>query len=164
MRERVIPKQNKSGKRDGYIVLELVVVLVILALLAAILLPRVLDNIRIAKESAEIASTQTAAVTLQALLNMTYANEIRNPDGSSLSYNDLIRTDPEDRTNTTLTYRAYAEMHDLAGVGFGDVNQVVIEDRITLVSFRYTTHNGSIVDFYRGQYFIVELHGTPFGD
>jgi len=164
MREKVLTKLKNTRRRDGYTVYELIVVMIILALLAVILIPMVVDNIRTAKESAEIAQTQTAAVTLQALLTMTYANEIRNPDGSSLSYDDLIRTDPEDRKNITLTYRAYAEMHDLAGVGFGEVNQVVIEDRITLISFRYTTPSGSIVDFYRGQYFIVELHGGPFGD
>ena len=164
MREKVLAKFKNTRRRDGYTVYELIIVMVILALLAVILIPMVVDNIRTAKESAEIAQTQTAAVTLQALLTMTYANEIRNPDGSSLSFNDLIRTDPEDRTNTTLTYRAYAEMHDLAGVGFGSIDQVVIEDRVTLISFRYTTPSGSLVDFNRGQYFIIELHGTPFGD
>jgi type II secretory pathway pseudopilin PulG len=163
MRDKTFPKMNNISKKDGYIVAELIVVLIIIALLAVLLIPSVIDNIRIAKETAEIAQTQTAAVTLQALLTMTYSNEIRNPDGSSLSFDDIIRIDPKDRTNTTLSYRGYAEMYDLAGIGFGSIDNVVVENRINLISFRYTTENGSIVDFNRGQYFIIELYSTFIG-
>ena len=150
-------KLKAEGKR-GYIVLELVVVLVILALLAAFLLPPVIDNIRLAKESAETAETQTAAVTLQALLSMTYANEIRNPDGKSLSLEDLTWTDANEPDNVRLTYRAYAELMELAGVNFGYISHVVVEGRVNLVSFRYETLQGSIVEFYQGQYEIIQLY------
>jgi len=60
MREKVLAKFKNTRRRDGYTVYELIIVMVILALLAVILIPMVVDNIRMAKESAEIAQTQTA--------------------------------------------------------------------------------------------------------
>jgi type II secretory pathway pseudopilin PulG len=133
-------------------------VLVILALLAAILLPRVIDNIRLAKEGAEIAETQTVTVTLQALITLTYGNETRNPDGKSLTVDDLTFASWDDRKNILLTDAAIKEMEDLAGVTFGFVDRIVIENRVILVSFRYVTPHGSTIDYQQGQYFVINLY------
>ena len=58
-------KERKLRRHSGFIVAELIVVILIIALLAAFILPKVLGNIRYAKENAEIAETQTVTVTLQ---------------------------------------------------------------------------------------------------
>jgi len=136
----------------------LTLVLLIVALLIAFLLPRVAGNIRFAKESAEIAETQTVTVTLQALLVMTYGNEIKNDQGKLLNIEDLIYFDVYERKNVRLTPEAYRAMEELAGVRFGMVEYIILENTTTLRQFRYSTPHGSIVDYNRGEYFVVKLY------
>ena len=151
-------KKRFNSKNGGFIVAELIVVLLIIALLAAILIPKVLGNIEVAKESAEIAETHTVTVTLQALLTMAYGNVITDSEDKPLTFSELTYFDINDRSNIKLTKRAYREMEALAGVKFGKVENVVLENNVSLMSFRYYTPNGSTVDYIKGQYFVIELH------
>ena len=148
----------KGSGKGGFIVAELIVVLLIMALLAAILFPRVLGNIQVAKENAEIAATHTVTVTLQSLLTMTYGREIVDDNGDPLSLADLTYFDVLDRSNVKLTPVAYREMEDLAGTSFGVVERIVLKDKITLYSFRYTTTQGATVDYNSGDYFVIKMH------
>ena len=144
--------------RKGFTVYEITLVLLIVALLIVFLLPRVVGNIQLAKESAEIAETQTVTITLQALLIMTYGREITNEQGELLNLEDLTYFDYDDRRNVKLTPDAYRAMEELSGVTFGLVEHIVLENRTTLRQFQYTTPQGSIVAYNMGQYFIVELY------
>jgi len=150
--------RTQSKRRGGFTVYELTLVLLIVALLIVFLMPRVAGNIRFAKESAEIAETQTVTVTLQALLVMTYGNEIENDQGKLLNIEDLIFFDVYERKNVRLTPEAYRAMEELAGVRFGLVEYIILENATTLKQFRYTTPHGSIVDYNRGEYFVVKLY------
>jgi len=148
----------KGRRRGGFTIYELTLVLLIVALIIAFLLPRVAGNIRYAKESAEIADTQTVTVTLQALLVMTYGREFTNEQGRTLTIDDLIYFDVTDRRNVKLTPIAYQKMKEMTGLTFGLVEYVVLENITTLRQFRYTTPHGSVVDYNSGKYFIVELY------
>jgi len=158
MRGRYSGNRINNRRRGGFTVYEITLVLLIVALLIAFLLPRVAGNIRFAKESAEIADTQTVTVTLQALLVMTYGREITNEQGEVLNIDDLTYFDVSDRKNVKLTPAAYRAMEELAGVKFGLVEHIVLDNRTTLRQFRYTTPQGSIVDYNRGEYFIIKLY------
>jgi len=146
------------NRKKGFTVYEITLVILIVALLIAFLLPRVAGNIRFAKEAAEIADTQTVTVTLQALLVMTYGREMTDEKGEILNIEDLTYFYVHDRSNVRLTPIAYSAMEELAGVQFGLVEYIVLEDIVTLRQFRYTTPHGSIVDYNRGEYFILELY------
>jgi len=151
-----IGQPNKS--RAGFTVYELILVLLIVSLLIVFLLPRVTDNIRYAKESAEISDTQTVTITLQTLLFMTYGNELTNERGEPLTIEDLTYFDTHDRRNVKLTQEAYRAMEELSGTTFGYVEYIVLENITTLQQFRYTTRQGSIVDYNKGDYFVIELY------
>ena len=154
-RERV----KRIDTQGGMIVFELLFVLVIISLLLTILLPKVLESIQIAKETAEIVETRMVTISLQSLLIMTYGNEITDEDtGDPLTLADLTYFDIADRSNVKLTYKAYREMKQLSGVDFGVVENVVLKNRITLYSFRYYTPNGSIVDYNNGRYSVTKLY------
>ena len=142
----------------GFILVELIVVLAIVALAAAIFLPMAYSSVRVAKEKAEIAETQTATLTLQAVLTITYGKAVIGDKDGLLSITDLIYFDTDDVRNVKLTEMAYREMKDLAGVNFGVVENIVLESNIVLASFRYYTLSGSTVDYNNGQYFVVELY------
>jgi len=158
MADRYAGNGLRKNRKGGFTVYELTLVLLIVALLIALLMPRVVGNIRLAKESAEIADTQTVTVTLQALLVMTYGREIKDDAGNVLYIEDLTYFDLKDRSNVKLTQQAYRAMEELAGTRFGTVEYIVLENISTLMQFRYTTPHGSIVDYIRGEYFIVELY------
>ena len=148
----------RKNRKGGFTVYEITLVILIVALLLAFILPRVVGNIRFAKEAAEIADTQTVTVTLQALLIMTYGRELTNEQGDILKIEDLTYFYVHDRSNVRLTPEAYRAMQELAGVSFGLVEYIVLEDLTTLSQFRYTTPHGSIVDYNRGEYYILELY------
>jgi len=149
---------SRKSRKGGFTVYELTLVILIVALLIAFLLPRVVGNIRFAKESAEIADTQTVTVTLQALLVMTYGRELTDDDGQVLRIEDLIYFDAHDPRNVKLTAEAYRAMEELTGLKFGTVEYIVLENISTLRQFRYTTPHGSIVDYNHGNYFVIELY------
>ena len=147
-----------NRRRGGFTVYEITLVILIVALLIAFLLPRVAGNIRFAKETAEITETQTVTLTLQALLVMTYGRELTNEEGKILTIEDLTYFDVQDRKNVKLTPEAYRAMEELAGIQFGWVENIVLENITTLRAFRYTTPHGSIVDYNAGEYFVLELY------
>jgi len=147
-----------DGGKRGIILVEIIVVMVVVALTAAILLPKIYGTVQLAKENAEITETQTVTLALQAVLTMTYGKANIGDKGDHLSFADLTYFDKDDISNIKLTERAYKEMSELAGVGFGDVENIVLENKITLKSFRYYTRSGSTVDYHNGEYFVVELY------
>ena len=149
----------KCGKRrGGFTVYEVTLVLLIVALIIALIVPRVVGNIQVAKESAEIAETRTVTLTLQSLLVMTYGNEMTNEKGELLTVHDLTFFDANDRRNVQLTPEAYRAMEELAGITFGKVEYIVLENVTALQQFRYTTPHGSLVDYNQGEYFVVKLY------
>jgi len=149
---------RRKNRKGGFTIYEITLVLLIVALIIAFLLPRVVGNIRFAKESAEIAETQTVTLALQSLLAMTYGSEIKDEEGRVLNIGDLIYFDAHDRSNVKLTPEGYRAMQELVGIRFGLVEYIVLENITTLQQFRYTTPQGSIVDYNRGEYFVVELY------
>jgi len=158
MIETTAGNRLRKNRKSGFTVYELTLVLLIVALLIAFLLPRVVGNIRFAKESAEIAETHTVTLALQSLLVMTYGHEITDDQGRPLTVEDLTYFDYHDRRNLKLTPEAYRAMEELSGARFGIVEYIVLENITTLRQFRYTTPHGSIVDYNNGEYFVVELY------
>jgi competence protein ComGC len=150
--------RRKIDARGGFTVREFAIIVIVIGVVIAILIPLIIGNIRLAREKGEIEETRTVTITIQTLLSIANsegvtAKELNAPDDSG-----YFHTDPERDDNMTLTGNAYAAMEDLARIRFGYVDQVQMKDVYSLVSFRYRTPNGSIVQYKDGVYTVLELY------
>jgi prepilin-type N-terminal cleavage/methylation domain-containing protein len=143
--------RNARGKtiriRKGFVLTELLVVLVIIVLLAAILLPFAFDRIEEAKKNAEIADAHTIAVAMQSLMTLAYA------DGRN---DELL--DKTDIYNIRLTARGKEEINDLMNMEAGPVTHIKIDDNNTVNGFVYVTEKGSRIVYDEGKFTVVELY------
>jgi prepilin-type N-terminal cleavage/methylation domain-containing protein len=145
-----IPQDGKGGVPrggKGFVLIELIVVLVIIVALAAILLPFAFNRIDEAKTNAEIAETRTIAVAVQTMMTMTY--ERADDDGL------LDRTDLYD---VRLTSAGREKLNDLTGMDAGPLTHIKIDDRNAVNGFVYRTERGSQVVYDEGAYSVVELY------
>ncbi|MDR3304886.1 MAG: hypothetical protein LBS85_02485 [Clostridiales Family XIII bacterium] len=147
--EDITKAKTPAAQKGGFIVAELLVVLVILALLAALLLPKVLHYIDEAKSNAEIAETRTVTVTLQSILSLNYDSEPET---------DAAYFDRTDTYNIRLTDRAHEEMVALCETELGDVDHILIGGGNMLISYQYRTLLGSVVLYKDGDYSVLELY------
>jgi prepilin-type N-terminal cleavage/methylation domain-containing protein len=140
-----ISKNNISKK--GFALTELLAVLVIIALLTSVLFPWTLDEIRKAKQRAEIAETRVVMLALQTLLVTSYAEERL----------DAV-LDRSNRTSIGLHPNGIEEMEYLAGIALGELYDIQMTSAYQIEGFRYTTPNGSLVVYAEGAFAVEKLY------
>ncbi|MDR0852297.1 MAG: prepilin-type N-terminal cleavage/methylation domain-containing protein [Clostridiales Family XIII bacterium] len=144
--QRTVYGVNGASRKGGFSLLELTIVILIIAILAAILLPIALRYIDDAKRNAEIAETRTVTIALQATLDLGFA------DGNTYSY--INRTDIYD---LRLSEAGQAAIENLIGTEIGAVSHIVFTEGNTLQSYEYLTLGKSVVVYDNGNYTVTEL-------
>lgn len=95
---------RSAKKKDGFTLVELIVVLVILAILAAILVPTLIGYINKAKDEKDYATAQTVRVAAQAALDEMYADGIDVTTGVAPTNERKAAAGDGDFTNSVPTY------------------------------------------------------------
>lgn len=139
---RFISNSRKSLCKRGFILAELIVVLVIIVLLSAILLPLVTHYIDDAKENAEISETRSVRVTIQTMIS---ENSVYN-DGLK----DIIELVEFDKYKLTDKGKERAE--ELLKTDIGIAENIKINEDNILIKFSYKTVNGSVIIYENGSY------------
>ena len=122
MEKMIALQQKRRSKKDGFTLVELIVVLVILAILAALLIPTLTGYIDRAKEKNVIAETRQCVMAAQTLYDEAYVAKDGTADTPA---NDKIL--------------ALAELKGKGELGSG--NNVVKFDKNKVSQLVYT-HNG----------------------
>jgi type II secretory pathway pseudopilin PulG len=126
---------------------ELIIVLVIIVLLAAILIPFSMDKISEAKGNAEIAETRMIVLGLQTMMTESYASGREN-----------VLLDKGDVYNIRLSETGKKELADLLAVEVGLITQIKIDEQNAVNGFVYETEKGSQIIYDEGKYVIVDLY------
>lgn len=137
----------KKRKTKGFILAELIIVLVILALLVAILLPLIIHYIDSAKEDAEISETRAVKVAIQTII-------IHNEADGDI--NKMIKYINHDNLGLSKTGKNRVE--ELLEMEIGRTENIKINNNNVLVQFDYFTINGSKIVFNNGKYKVKYIY------
>lgn len=133
--------------RKGFALIELLAVLVIIALLTSILIPWTSDEIKKAKQRAEIAEARVVMLALQTVLITSYAEERL----------DAV-LDRSSRHSIGVHPNGILEMELLAGIDLGELSDIQMTSAYRIEGFRYTTPKGSLVVYAEGEFAVEKLY------
>ena len=106
-------KKLKENKK-GFTLVDLIVVLVIIAILAAMLIPALTGYINRAKNKSIVAETRSVVMAAQTLADEAYAKA------------DVSGNVSFDKTNTATTGTTYASVANLAEVAVTNIDTIVV--------------------------------------
>lgn len=135
-----------SNHNKGFSLIELIVVILFILLIAALLLPNLLDRVKDAKMSAEISEARMATLALQTVLVID-----REKEEDTI----LNRTDIYD---IRLTKDGLERVKELTGSPFGTLKEIKIDTNDKIISYKYRTVHGSLVEYMDGAYEVIDLH------
>lgn len=125
MEKMIALQQKRRSKKDGFTLVELIVVLVILAILAALLIPTLTGYIDRAKEKNVIAETRQCVMAAQTLYDEAYANVAKDGTADTPANDKIL---------------ALAELKGKGELGTGDTDKVQFDGN--KVSKLVYTNNG----------------------
>ena len=149
---------QKSGKQGGFTLVEMIVVLVIIAILAAITIPALLKYIDKARDKQVLIDTRAICMATQSAMTEAYATDtLKNMKGNAIS-NYYVA----DKSGTDTQKKYYQEIVDLAGVSSLENNLennkgsfgafVDNEGILSLLIYRYGNGkdgNGKVAFYFR---------------
>lgn len=140
-------KQPIKNKKDGFILLELVVVLVIIIIMLVILIPLITSYIDSAKEKAELSEARAVKVAIQTSIIDDYFDE---------DIDEFIKL--IDHNNYGLTEAGKKEVERLLHTDIGKADNLIIDEEGYLNEFTYITVNGSKIIYDNGSYKTVYIY------
>jgi prepilin-type N-terminal cleavage/methylation domain-containing protein len=138
--------REASRGRHGFSMVELCTVIVIIAIMAAILLPIALHYVDDAKKNAEIAETRTITLALQATLDLSYVDRD--------TYEYINRTDIYD---VRLSKAGTEAVEEMIGTSIGTVTHLAFDTSNELLSYIYISLTGATIQYERGEYTVLSL-------
>lgn len=121
-------KRLANKDRKGFTLVEVIVVLVILAILAAIMIPALTGYIDKARERSVIAETRAAVMAAQTIASTKYASETQ---GTTVTFTDSEKTEVKTLSEVEGT------LGDITCSG-GKVNKLVYTDKTNSKTCTYT--------------------------
>ena len=133
MEKMIALQQKRRSKKGGFTLVELIVVLVLLAILAALLIPALTGYIDRAKEKSITAETRQCVMAAQTLYDEAYAGVAKNGTAATPENDEILKV---------------AELTGKGALGTGDAHKVKF-DKNKVSHLEYTrngttcTYNGS---------------------
>ena len=140
---------QKSGEQGGFTLVEMIVVLVIIAILAAITIPALLKYIAKARDKQVLIDTRAICMATQSAMTEAYATDtLKNTNGSAIPKYYVAY-----KSGTDTQKKYYQEIVDLAGVSSLENNKsafgAYVDNEGILSLLIYQDGNGKVAFYFR---------------